>query len=764
MSQLKRRHFLQFAGSTLAAMGLSQLDFFHRAEQYGRVLAQSTPRKLALLVGINEYQGATKLRGCAMDVELQKQLLIHRFGFNPQDILIVSDESKLQPTRENILQAFEEHLIKQAKPGDVAVFHYSGHGGLVKDPSPLDLTVCRQETGQVNSCQYNGTIVPINAEPVKQEGETLAVSDIMGQTLFLLMSRVPTDNLTTILDSCHSGAGTRGNVVVRSARLSRSDGQLVPSEDEFVVQAKLLSELGWSDATFKQKRQQGIAKGVALGSAGRTEEAIDAKFDDFYAGGFTYLLTRYLWQLTSEQSAQSIYVNLQRSTRSLAEAKNHRTSQIPTFEFQPGTSFDQQPLFFTNLPTPSAEAVITKVSGEQIQFWMGGVASQNLALDKGNVFSVLDESGKIVGEIEQTSRVPGSLSGIGKQIAGDASAIQVDRLLREKIVGFPANPKLQIALDESLGAERAAAEAGLKSQKWVEVVPKNQLSTSGYFLGRFTEAYKQEQTGRGLDIKLLPPTSSVGLFQSDLTPNKSSFGDLQETVARATARLQPTFKRLLANQILGRLLDVGRGSPLQVRAKVSGGGKSLQVASRGVASSKAVVDPLRVAARTELKITVENLEDQELYLGVLVIGATGNITILFPADWDAPEEASRIDKKGNGNDGQLTVPRPDEGRFEVQGTSGAPELLLLVSKEPLRLALKAMQNIARGRGLSRGPIGGLGDDEPTELITGLLGDLTELTRSSRQADGDIVSVPPGSKASMDTSTMAVLSAVIEVVA
>ncbi|MEL7038389.1 MAG: caspase family protein [Cyanobacteria bacterium J06592_8] len=754
MSQLKRRHFLQFAGSTLATLGLSQFDFFQRAEHYGQVLAQSTPRKLALLVGINEYQGASKLRGCVMDVELQKHLLIHRFGFNPSDILIVSDNSPIKPTRENILEAFEEHLIKQAKPDDVAVFHYSGHGSLVKDPSPLDLEECRQETGQVNSCQYNGTIVPINATPLKQEGETVTVSDIMGQTLFLLMSRLPTDKLSMILDSCHSGAGTRGNVVVRSARLSRSGEQLVPSETELELQKRLLKELGWSEDEYKKRRQTGIARGVALGSAGRTEEAIDAWFDGFHAGGFTYLLTRYLWQLTSEQSAESIYLNLKRSTRSLAEAKNNRTSMIPTFEYQPGTNFNQQPLLFLNLTTPSAEAVITKMSGNQIQFWMGGVASQNLSLDKGTVFSVLDESGNIVGEIEQTSRVKSSLSGIGKQITGDASAIQEGRLLREKIVGFPANPKLQIALDDSIVSDRAAVETKLRPQKWVEVVSTDQLSTSGYFLGRFTENHEQQQTGRGVNIEL-PPTSSVGLFLNDLTPQKSSFGELEEPVTEAINRLQPTFKRLLANQILGQLLDVGRGSPLRVQARVTGGGRELQVASRGADTEKTAIDSLQVADGTELKIEVENLEDFDLYLGVLVIGATGEINILYPADWEAPEEAAQIDKNS-----RLIVPRPEEGQFTVRGTSGAPELLLLVSQEPLRLALKAMQNIARSRSISRGPLERLGGDEPIDLMSSLLGDLTNISRSRNPATVLLTQ----DTNTYETSTMAVLSAVLEVLA
>ena len=93
---LKRRHFLQFAGATLATMGLSQLDFLTQAEGYGQALGQSTPRKLAMLVGINDYPFASgNLRGCLTDVELQYELLVNRFGFNPRDIVRVTSGGAL---------------------------------------------------------------------------------------------------------------------------------------------------------------------------------------------------------------------------------------------------------------------------------------------------------------------------------------------------------------------------------------------------------------------------------------------------------------------------------------------------------------------------------------------------------------------------------------------------------------------------------------------------------------------------------------------
>jgi uncharacterized caspase-like protein len=205
---INRRHFLQFAASTLATLGLSQIDIQRQGLRYARVLAQSTPRKLALLVGINEYRQFTNLQGCVTDVDLQRELLVHRFGFNPTDIKVLSDTADDQPTRENILTAFHEHLIKQAQPGDVVVFHFSGHGSRVIDPTPVHNAIDH----------YNSTFVPMDAA-----GNAEGIPDIMGKTLFLLISALKTEYVTAVLDCCHAGGGTRGNVRIRSVR-NGSDG------------------------------------------------------------------------------------------------------------------------------------------------------------------------------------------------------------------------------------------------------------------------------------------------------------------------------------------------------------------------------------------------------------------------------------------------------------------------------------------------------------------------------------------------------------
>ncbi|MGP1385354.1 MAG: caspase family protein [Thainema sp.] len=753
---MKRRHFLQFAGSTLATIGLSQLDFLRQANQYGRVLAQGVPnRKLALLVGINSYEaaGTSSLGGCLNDVELQRQLLIHRFGFNPSDILEVSDNSNIKPTRDNILQAFNEHLIQQANPGDVVVFHYSGHGDLVEDVRAIDTAECRR----TKDCNLNGTIVP-NDSIASDSGDGIVVPDITGRTLFLLMSQLETDNVTAILDSCHSGAGTRGSAVVRAAsRLRGAADVLLPSEAEKEYQEQLINDLRWSEDELNRLRSAGVAKGVAIGSALRDQLAVDAQFSGFKAGGFTYLLTRYLWQQPVTETNATVYNDMKLSTRSLSQSQRD-ADQVPIFEYAPNSNHAQQPMYFTPLVGTAAEAVITSATNaEQIQFWLGGVSSQNL---NGNgistVFTGIGDQAEI--QIEQTGRR--GLYGEGRLIAGSIDAVQPGMLLREQVIGISPNPVLTIGLDGSLGDAVQQAESDLQSVGRIQIVPIEQLTDTGYIFGRMTESYHQAFSAAGETD--LPFINTVGIFTADQRPLSDTFGRIDEPVTAAINRLRPNFKSLLAKQMLGQI-TTGESSQLQVRAKVFNAdnpSQGVEVATRSARSAGSAhsVEIPQFASGTTLKVEVENFEDNALFLSVLVIGADGSLNVLYPGDWSAPEEAARIDAQG-----KVTVPRPqDTTLFQVQGSGGFPEILLLVSTQPLRNALRGMQTIARGRGQERGAMD-LRGDEPVTVLDFLLGDVDETTRTTATGTIAALSMADQSVVSFyDTNTLATLSAVIQV--
>ncbi len=89
------------------------------------------PNKVALIVAISKYpvsSGWGKLSS-SNDIKLIKDALL-RQGFKEQNITVVTDK---QATYAGISSAFDKYLIEKVKPGDIAVFHFSGHGQQIED-------------------------------------------------------------------------------------------------------------------------------------------------------------------------------------------------------------------------------------------------------------------------------------------------------------------------------------------------------------------------------------------------------------------------------------------------------------------------------------------------------------------------------------------------------------------------------------------------------------------------------------------------------
>lgn len=345
---ISRRHFLQFSAATLSTLGLSQLQFQNRVWRYARALASDTHRKRALLVGVNQYAapsladrlGVSELRGAVNDVELQRQLLIHRFGFLSEDICVLTDENA---TRQAILDHYRDRLINGVGPNDVVVFHFSGHGSIVQDE------IC-DETNCVNS-----TLVPHDYGATTDNGK---VADIMGHTRFLLDWQIPTDNTTIVLDCCYAGGGKRGNGVIR-ARNADNGAPPQIADVEIAFQNSILeNDLKWTRDDFIDRYSQRVAKGVVLASASETEKSIDYGFSKFYAGAFTYLLTQFLWQEIQPRSITQVMRNVARSTTHLSD-----NNQTPEYEAATDNRLNDNTAWLYRTPAmkPPGEAVVTKV-------------------------------------------------------------------------------------------------------------------------------------------------------------------------------------------------------------------------------------------------------------------------------------------------------------------------------------------------------------------------------------------------------------------
>src|SRR5919199_1843930 len=540
MSRIKRRQFLQFAAYTLATIGLSQVDFLQQSHRYAQVLAQSTPRKLALLVGINDYPGTLgfgALQGCLTDVELQRNLLIYRFGFHPNDIHTLTDR---QATRQGILEAFEEHLIRQAKPGDVVVFHYSGHGSQVNDPE-----------GD-NPDKLNSTFVPIDAFlPSGFPNTGGVVQDIMGHTLFLLMSAVQSENFTAVLDSCFSGGGTKGNVRIRPP-----DGgsQLQISPTEKAYQQQWLSRLQMSPQEFIQQRRAGVAKGVEIASAQRDQTAADTPFNDFYAGAFTYLMTQYLWEQMG--AVGSAIANITRDIKPFS-------SQVPLTDVKPQSGYERQPIYFLDPQNPPAEAVITEVTGNTAKLWLGGLDRESLAgFNKDATFTLVDAKGRGAGQVTLRSR---------QGLIGEATVqgtAQPGAFLQEAGRAIRSDLKLRIGLDSSLGGDINGAKQALQGMNRIEAVNVPYPGEVQYLLGRVTKGdgklqafapfqfpFKrgEKQGQEGEEVSKVSPRQGVQAFDPPQPPFKRGEKQRQgqEEVSKVSPRKavqafdppQPPFKR-----------------------------------------------------------------------------------------------------------------------------------------------------------------------------------------------------------------------------
>ena len=735
MPSLKRRQFLQAAGSTLSTLCLSQLIVQRQGDRYGRVLAQNTPRKLALLVGVNDYPtGVSSLRGCLTDVQMQQELLVHRFGFSPSDLVVLTNA---QATRQAIIEAFDAHLIQQAQPGDVVVFYFAGHGALVKDPDPLPVTA-----GRVAG--YNGTLVTYDARQGDQ------ANDIMGKTLFLLGSALKTDQVTVMLDSCHSGGGTRGDLRVRAIDVSEAG----PSEVELATQATWLARLGWSPQEFQERRTLGPAKGVVLGSTQGNQKAAEAAFGaagpgQFYAGAFTYALTRYLWQQPGSLALERVFVDLARSTRDVA---NSSCLQDPVYEVAPGQNYGQAPLYFSDPQTPPAEAVVLGAEHGQVTFWLGGISSQSLeAFESGAIFSILDASGREIGRVEQTRRV--GLVGYGVLMDEGSSMPPVGTLLREQVRGIPTDLTLRVGLDASLEADLDKARSLLIALNRVEPVAVDGTNSPHYLLGRMTEASAAIAAAEPVEDP--GALGSVGLFTVGLVAIPGSFGVPTESIAAAIERLNAQFKLLLAGRVLRSILNSDT-SNLRVGVAVQPVNSTVAVgrsASRGSSDNLVaqrldrVEEDLR--SNTEIVVKVTNGELRNLYVAILAIGSDGYMALLHPTDWSAPESASLLEA------GQaLTFPQQGTDRLYLRG-AGYVEILTLVSTSPLRNGLRGLQQIAEKTDTRSGTPLVLAGDDSLDAIETLLGDIDRATRGNQPHREGTQQV--------DTTQLAALSTMIHIV-
>ena len=530
---MKRRIFLQRIGSILAVLGVTESSWWTRASSLQQALADTTPRKLALLVGINKYPQIPALKGCLTDVELQRELLIHRFGFQPSDILSLTNK---QATRQGIENAFVEHLVKQAKPGDVVVFHYSGYGSRIKTKSLLG--------GMENA------LIPVDGSQVIENSETTA-NYLLEDTLLLMLQSLATERATAILDTSYYKPSISQPTGLRYRCWK------APLEGLFLAE----------EVEFQKQLEKKIAPdkfNVLLASSSSSKDvAKEIVFSDFSAGLFTYALTQYLWETTTSRTIQISLSRVGSTMLSLG------SKQEPVLLKTNNQTFSLIAANVQSKPIAGAQGTITDVEddGKTVHLWLGGIPPQVLEYYGVNSrFTFYSAASPSTTPLVLRSRNGLKAKAALKQIKNQQITPQVGQLVRETVRVLPKEIKLKIALDDvSLERiERVDATSAFASIERVGSVMAGE-QPADYLFGKLPET--QAPDAKVNNAMAMSSSSRYGLFTlgGDLIPD--TLGEEGEALKVAVNRLAPKLKTLLAAK-LWKLTQNEASSGLSVKVSL----------------------------------------------------------------------------------------------------------------------------------------------------------------------------------------------------
>ncbi|RYY47211.1 MAG: hypothetical protein EOO06_12910 [Chitinophagaceae bacterium] len=243
-------------------------------------------RQLALIIGIDTYKPSinepvametkrtwTNLDGCVNDATAMRDLAIARYAFKPENITTLFNADA---NRAGIIAALDR-LVATAKKGDVVFIYYAGHGSQVKNSLSTETD------------KKDETIVPADAW---KKG----VADIRDKELAKYFNLLLDKGvlLTVIMDSCHSGSGSRGDNFLYE-----------PPKARYIEEANYDAR----DATVPQRPED---RGALILAAAQDFEFAKEHRDENNVphGAFTSALLKATQQLSVDASANDLYVSL----------------------------------------------------------------------------------------------------------------------------------------------------------------------------------------------------------------------------------------------------------------------------------------------------------------------------------------------------------------------------------------------------------------------------------------------------------------------
>jgi metacaspase-1 len=262
----------------------------------------------ALLVGINDYKGINDLQGCINDVTNVRSVLKTFFGFTNNEIRVLTDS---RATKENILLRLE-NMVKSAEKGDYLIFHFSGHGSQIRDREGDELADRMDEI----ICPYD-----MNWD------DGFISDDILRDILTHLKKGV---RMEILLDSCHSGTGTREimpfNFSSRGPQEIIKNRYLTPPVD---IECRYLGdEDNLKPTNSFQTDKEIILNHILWAGCKDNQTSADAFIDGHYNGAFSYYFCKHIRDNGGKISRAELHSRIKNSL------KFNSYSQVPQLECQ----------------------------------------------------------------------------------------------------------------------------------------------------------------------------------------------------------------------------------------------------------------------------------------------------------------------------------------------------------------------------------------------------------------------------------------------
>jgi hypothetical protein len=231
--------------------------------------------KKALLVGINDYKGVSDLKGCVNDVLDMHFSLRSLLNYQTSDIRVLTDS---RATKNNILYRLK-WLVRGAKPGDMLMFHFSGHGSQIRDRDGDEVVDHLDELICPYDMDWDGTY-------------------ITDDELNRIFSGVPEGVLLeVVLDCCHSGTGLKEMGLAPPPELAAEhptlERYLTPPADIFLrfsCEEDELTSREFANGFRQRERKHHILWAGCMAK----QTSADAYIGDRYHGAFTYYFNLHL--------------------------------------------------------------------------------------------------------------------------------------------------------------------------------------------------------------------------------------------------------------------------------------------------------------------------------------------------------------------------------------------------------------------------------------------------------------------------------------